>query len=1136
VTVQQASNSPGRKAPVDFLTAMGLLAPTGGAVMAIAAFFGFDAHTQHSSESPSPPVSPRPQSSVSPVRASPARAETAELARRPLHSRLLALQPEPTTASESPPTWLASPEPASQPVKHAYSVSIIPLFRENLTRALLIGAAAQERSIGEIDIPALVREISCGTLPRAAPRRSVRTLGRRVQMLVDAGRGMEAFTTDIKGLVKETLRFVGYNRLQVRWFHGNPARGIFASDGAEVERCQIPGPGETLLIVSDLGIGAYASAGGATSAEWLAFVDAARTHRCLITAIVPYPLRRIPVELRTRMRILCWDRTTGVRDLLRGRVRADVASSLPASNAETVERLNTAAVSLAVRASLAARAEPQLLRKLRLEIEPMLDVGAEADLYWSSLIDVHGSAGIVLQREALDDLRQRLSSSPSLLDEAWNATKELHQQGPRALLNEEELTYLTLRGLDDPARLARAQAILAQLVGLLHAGRLGLWGERAILRFPRKLFDGSDRAVMLGVGVARSSGNALIWARLPSGVSRVAYPWLTSGAGQIGQMHVGLVEGGIVFSASPFALSHEINVPSMNPFEIELSWQDGDQSHRETIRLDRNRRTTYEAVSDSFEIHSFGAASYRIVSSEDVSDQVVIFMSYAHDDDLIVSTDQDELGFVSFLDQNLRLKLRDLGARQANVWRDRRRVSQGDEFADIIDDGLKRAELLVVVMSQNWMRSPYCRKEFEVFLSLRRAAGVTNPAARILVVGKGYVDRSVRPPELQRQEGFLFYSRDDENDLSAITPFFNRGKVNDRFYAELDDLASELLQRVTRILSGAPAPEATQRTGPIASPNGRTIYLAKPASDMRAAYSRLAFELQGKGFIVAPDPATEVPSDNSAKGFITDALTKSEVFVHLVGDRGGFAPEGLDNIVKLQLALARAEAAQVESWRGQMLTRRIVWAPKILDEGGSAVAGSAVERDPLRVLESFDQQIATDMIDGGILSNFVEFLFEYLTEATPRIAPTPSAKNQMEVYLACHPSDEDFAGAIANALRESAVKIRIPAAGLDPETRRYNYDLLMKCDAVAVCWGNASEVWVRSEADRLRDLETLGRTEQFAFRGLIAGPPPASHKKKNTLSLIFQDGEFDRVIDLVEKGPPTAQLLVDLISTSRVKP
>ena len=330
-----------------------------------------------------------------------------------------------------------------------------------------------------------------------------------------------------------------------------------------------------------------------------------------------------------------------------------------------------------------------------------------------------------------------------------------------------------------------------------------------------------------------------------------------------------------------------------------------------------------------------------------MSDDVVIFMSYAHDDDLILSPDPDEPGFVSFLDQQLRLKLRDLGARQAKVWRDRRRISQGDQFADIIDDGLEPSRTSCRRHVAELDAAPVLPQRVETFLSLRKAAGVTNPATRMLVVGKGYVDRIARPPELQGQEGFLFYSRDDENDVGAITPFFNRGKCNDRFYAELDDLAGGLQKRVTQILSGAPTPpQAIQQTAPIVTPNGRTVFLAKPASDMKAAYVRLVTELQGKGFNVAPDPSADAPSDTSAESFLTDALSKAEVFVHLVGDSGGFAPEGLGNIVTLQLALARAKAAQAEGAPGQKLTRRIVWAPKILDGGGAAPTGPAVERDP----------------------------------------------------------------------------------------------------------------------------------------------------------------------------------------------
>ena len=150
----------------------------------------------------------------------------------------------------------------------------------------------------------------------------------------------------------------------------------------------------------------------------------------------------------------------------------------------------------------------------------------------------------------------------------------------------------------------------------------------------------------------------------------------------------------------------------------------------------------------------------------------------------------------------------------------------------------------------------------------------------------------------------------------------------------LDDLAGGLQQRVSQILSGAPGPDATQQTKPIVAPNGRTVFLAKPASDMKAAYVRLVTELQGKGFTVAPDPSADMPSDSSASAFVADALASAEIFVHLVGDSEEFAPEGLDNIVKLQLAQARAKAAQTEGPPGQKVNRRIVGRRKFSTKAG----------------------------------------------------------------------------------------------------------------------------------------------------------------------------------------------------------
>jgi len=517
-----------------------------------------------------------------------------------------------------------------------------------------------------------------------------------------------------------------------------------------------------------------------------------------------------------------------------------------------------------------------------------------------------------------------------------------------------------------------------------------------------------------------------------------------------------------------------------------------------------------------------------------MSDQDVwIFISYAHNDDLQTSASKGEKGFVTFFEEMLEKKLSDLGATKAKIWRDRNRISDGDQFDGLIDDGLKKAEILVVVMSNNWLDRPYCRRELDDFVELRRAAGINNVAERMVVVGKGHVDRLRRPPLLQTQEGFLFYARDDQNDVADVKPFFNRGSAcDDRFYDRRDELAAFLQRRVDRIAEGGGTGVAAAVGQAIAPPNGRTIYLAKPAVDMEAAYSRLAFELQGRGYTVVPEVSSDIPKNSTICDYFKSALAKAEVSVHLVGEKRGFAPDDdqLDPIVKLQLGFARERATEAASQTGPAF-RRIVWAPKIVEVSGQA-AGSPVDRDPLKVLERFDPQIPTDKIDGDILSKFIEFLFQYLAQTAPKRAPNAPEGDKLEVYLAYHGADEDYAGAVVEALRESPVKIQLPASGSDAETRRYNDDLLINCDAVTLCWANASEVWVRSEADRLKDWETLGRKQQFAYRSLIAGPPPAPHKRAQFMRVLFQDGQIDRVIDLVEKGSPTPELLADLAPQS----
>jgi hypothetical protein len=437
------------------------------------------------------------------------------------------------------------------------------------------------------------------------------------------------------------------------------------------------------------------------------------------------------------------------------------------------------------------------------------------------------------------------------------------------------------------------------------------------------------------------------------------------------------------------------------------------------------------------------------------ADDVWIFLSYAHDDDLPTGDSQEEEGFVTYLHRMLETKLRELGANQAKLWRDHKRFSNCDPYDVEIEDALKKSALLVVVMSRNWMSRPYCRKELNEFIRMRQSNDIANVEERMVVVGKRFVRKDDRPPPLNLQMGFEFYQRDIQDDVSAEKEFFNLGKATDgRFFQVRDELAKHLQNRVDRIAKGAGTGTTLPPDIKIAAENGRTVYLAKPAADMEQAYGRLALELQGRGYCVVPDVNSGIPS-TGARAYIDAALNKAELSIHLVGEKRGFVPDDDDTsdpIVKLQLMRAKERSAATDTDRDGLSFRRIVWAPKAVETGEPTSGNAVAERDPIQVLARFDQQSASDMIVGDVLNKFIEFLLQHLTESARRPTPPQNPSGDIQVYLDYDQrDDEKYALAIAGALNSGPVSIVLPASGEPaPEARNFNRDLLAKSDGVVL--------------------------------------------------------------------------------------
>jgi len=112
---------------------------------------------------------------------------------------------------------------------------------------------------------------------------------------------------------------------------------------------------------------------------------------------------------------------------------------------------------------------------------------------------------------------------------------------------------------------------------------------------------------------------------------------------------------------------------------------------------------------------------------------------------------------------------------------------------------------------------------------------------------------------------------------------------------------------------------------------------------------------------------------------------------------------------------------------------------------------------------------------------------------------------------------------VANLLQQNNISYLMPVYfnTSDLERRKFHKDSLSECTVVVMCWANASEMWARAQSKELRNWQTLGRKQQFACRGLIAGPPPDERKDDKLLRHLFPPRDIDIVLNWTEAGKPT---------------
>jgi len=298
------------------------------------------------------------------------------------------------------------------------------------------------------------------------------------------------------------------------------------------------------------------------------------------------------------------------------------------------------------------------------------------------------------------------------------------------------------------------------------------------------------------------------------------------------------------------------------------------------------------------------------------------------------------------------------------------------------------------------------------------------------------------------------------------------------------------------------------RDGPRANRDpSLTIYVAEPSADMWAAYRTLRADLEEQlGARILPD--SELPRTlGDSITAIDEDLKKSDLSIHLLGETGGFVPDGDGEtpIVHLQLQRAALHSSTRKDFR------RLIWCdPDLKPKVGS------------------QSQLIDDLQRGKALLPTDEFAREQIEhfkrsacDVVRRLKGSePAAKSPASllktVFLVYRSEDEAAALSLRESLYTHGLEVLRPEHEGSEQDQRNAFDFAAReADAAVVISDAAPEYWVLQTLRQLEDSEA-SRRKPLAAKAVFFAGPPLPRKKT------FRSQLATHVIDATEDSPSEA--------------
>ena len=391
-----------------------------------------------------------------------------------------------------------------------------------------------------------------------------------------------------------------------------------------------------------------------------------------------------------------------------------------------------------------------------------------------------------------------------------------------------------------------------------------------------------------------------------------------------------------------------------------------------------------------------------------MSDGVKLFYSYAHEDEKL----RDEL-------EKYLVILKRTGV--IDSWHDRK-ITAGSDWKGHIDANLNSADIILLLISADFISSDYCYDE-ELKKAMHRHELEDAVVVPVILRPVNWKKASFSKLEALPTDGVPVTSWPQVD--AAFT------NVSDG----IETLVNEILRKRKSPL-------------PVTKP---PVYLAETTNEKRMQEYRdgIATELEAHGYRVVPAPDFDLADESPQYQEQIRSLLESAAFsVHPIGNKYGRTIVGANDksVVELQNGIA-------EELRKEGRLESLIWIPPEAEPQGDRQIAFQ------RYLETDQQAQFNAELSRRPIESVKDRILEKLKRYDSVIPPPENARKS--VYLMCEQRDKELLAEVKDFIYQNGFEVFLPPSVTDQGPGATFHDkCLTSCDATLIYYGEPNQDWL----------------------------------------------------------------------------